>query len=133
MAWPTSVNWLFVFLLLFSLYTTFMLFFYFWKGALSSFVLSPLARFLYSSVCALSSSCMLSFLLHPFFCVLSSVHFLLHTFLILRFFLPKLHPKLLVQQAPNTHLWLIPSHSGLLHVLPLYNELLHDNLSYVDY
>jgi hypothetical protein len=44
-------------------------------------------------------------------------------------FSPKLHPKLPVQQAPNTHLWLVPSHSGLLHVLPLCNELLSDSLN----
>jgi hypothetical protein len=38
---------------------------------------------------------------------------------------PKTGPKILSQQAPNTHLWLIPSHSGLLLCsLPCHNELL---------
>jgi hypothetical protein len=44
-------------------------------------------------------------------------------------FSPKLHPKLLVQQAPNSHLWLILNHSVMLLGLLLCNELLSGNLS----
>jgi hypothetical protein len=40
-------------------------------------------------------------------------------------FSSKLYPKFLVQHAPNTHLWLVPSHSGLLlRASPYFHKLL---------
>jgi hypothetical protein len=47
---------------------------------------------------------------------------------------PKMVPKILSQQAPNTHLWLIPSHSVLLlHFLPHHNELLKISFTVVTF
>jgi hypothetical protein len=130
-----------VFLLLpLVLYTNFLLFFYFWKVAQSSFVIPSLALFLYPYVCALSS---FYAFVHPSVPFLSSVHtffflhnfFLLHSFFLLFHFfilrfLSKITSKISCPIGPQHSLWLVPSHSGLFPILPLCNELLRNILSH---
>jgi hypothetical protein len=141
------VNWLSDnFLLLVNLHVFFIVFFYFWNVGLSSFYhalfscfilyqIYPYVFFILMSTCYLSSvhcpprcalaACSLSFLLPP------------HTFPLLSIFpqncikIAKLFPKLPVQQALNTQLWLIPSHSSMFPFLPCRNEVSRGNLCYL--
>jgi hypothetical protein len=145
MARPISVNWMFAFFC-FSLFVQI-----FYCSSISGISCYPPSRFILSlycfillsmccicpmcfpSFCALSTFCTLSsFCSISSFCVLTSfcaLTSLCTLTLYLGFFLPKLHSKMPIQHAPKTHLWLVPTNSSLLLVLPHYNELLGNNLS----
>jgi hypothetical protein len=115
MAWPTSVNWLFSFF-----YSSFFIQLFCCssisgKSHCHPFVLPSLTHLLYPSVCALSVlSVIPSFMFLPSvlissFCTFFLLHFLPSALSLYLGFSPKLYSKLPVQQAPNTHLWLIPA------------------------
>jgi len=89
------------------------------------------------SFCTLSSFCTLFLLYVPQMRALYISFFLHALFIYLVFFLKplskmqKLFSILLVQQAPNTHLWLIPRHLGLLPSLPYQYEFFRSRLCYL--
>jgi hypothetical protein len=128
-----SINWLFdAFLLLFSLHVVFLLFFHFWNVGLtfSCYVLFPcfILLDLFFELCVVFFLRTL-LLLHTVLLdvpQLSYLNFLLppRVLLILRIFpqnfikTTKLFSKLSIQHAPNTHMWLFRSHSGLFPAFP---------------